>query len=161
MDEKDKHLAEAVLRRLCEGAQIDGIRFGPVLQILITDHASEKELIKGQIYLNLGSSWRVFDRLPPSLPNGEEELPELPQEEQIQAICRIRERVIVGVELGEMEPHLILTLDDGRVVFVNGKHEMYECWQIGVTRSGTEEPWLVVACPGGDVAVWAPQSFVA
>ncbi len=139
MDEKDKQLAESVLRRLCEGAQIDGIRFGPVLQILITDHVSGNEPLKGQVYLNLGSCWRVVATRQAVFPEGEEELPEVTPEEQIQAICSIRERVIVGVELGASEPHLILTLGDGRVVFVNGKHDVYECWDMGVAFSGVEE----------------------
>lgn len=50
MDSKDKQLAETVLKHLCEGSDVDGIRFGPVLQILITNHSSDKELIPGQVY---------------------------------------------------------------------------------------------------------------
>ena len=159
MDAKDKYLAEAVLRRLCADSQIGGIRFGPVLQILIS-HANHEgdEPINGQVYLNLGSSWKVFDSCPASFPNSEDELPEAPAEEQIQIICDLRERTIIKAELGENQPHLILTLDDGRVVFVNGKHEMYECWNMGVAFSG--DSWQVIACPSGGVAVWAPKNFV-
>ena len=160
MNEQDKRIAEAVLDRLCKGAQIGGIRFGPVLQILIGDSDYEGEPLRGQVHLNLGSSWKVFETRPTSFPNGEDELPEAPQDEQIQTIVSIRERVINKVELGETEPHLILTLDDGKVVFVNGKHDQYECWQIGVAFSGAEESWLVVACPGGGIAVWTPETFV-
>lgn len=160
MDEKDKRLAEAALERLCRGAQIGGIRFGPVLQILIGDSDYEDKPLKGQVYLNLGSSWKVFEARPTSFPNGENELPEASQDEQIQAIVSIRERVIKKVELGETEPHLILTLDDERIVFVNGKHDQYECWDVGVAFDGTEETWLVVACPDGGVAIWTPKTFV-
>lgn len=160
MDAKDKQLAEAVLGRLCEGSEINGIRFGPVLQILISHiNAEGEEPINGQVYLNLGSSWKVFDSRPARFPNGEGELHEMPAAEQIRTICGLRERAIIKAELGEAEPHLILTLDDGRVVFVNGKHDMYECWDVGVAFSG--EMWQVVACPGGGVAIWAPGSFVA
>jgi hypothetical protein len=159
MDAKDKQLAEAVLRRLCGDSLIGGIRFGPVLQILIS-HINQEgaEPIYGQVYLNLGSSWKVFDIRPATFPNGEDELPEAPTEEQIQTICDLREGTIIKAELGEDQPHLILTLDDGRVVFVNGKHDMYECWDMGVAFSG--DGWQVIACPGGGVAIWAPQSFV-
>jgi hypothetical protein len=159
MDEKDKHLAEAVLQRLCEGSQIGGIRFGPVLQILISHINHERdEPIYGQVYLNLGSSWKVFNSRPASFPKGERELPEASAEEQLHAICDLRERTIIKAELGENQPHLILTLDDGRVVFVNGKHDMYECWDMGVAFS--RDGWQVIACPGGGVAIWAPKSFV-
>jgi hypothetical protein len=159
MNEKDKQIAKAALERLCKGAQIGGIRFGPVLQILIGDSDYEGELLKGQVYLNLDTSWKVFKSRPATFPNGENELPEASQDEQIQAIVSIRERVITKIELGEIEPHLILTLDDDSVVFVNGKHDQYECWNVGVAFSGTEEIWLIVACPDGNVAVWTPNSF--
>jgi len=159
MDAKDKQLAEAVLRRLCENSEINGIRFGPILQILISHVNPEGDQpIYGQVYLNLGSSWKVFDSRPTSFPNGEDELPEASAEEQIQIICELRERTIIKAELGEDQPHLILTLDDGRILFVNGKHDMYECWDIGVAFSG--DYWQVIACPGGGVAIWAPRGFV-
>ena len=159
MNIKDKQLAEAVLRRLCKEAQIDGIRFGPVLQILIShvNHLGDDPL-HGQVYLNLGSSWKVFDSRPAFFPNGEDELPQAAAEEQIQAICDLRERAITNAEICENEPHLILTLEDGRVLFVNGKHDLYECWDMGVAFSA--DKWQVVACPGGAVAIWAPQSFI-
>jgi len=160
MDEQDKRIGEATLDRLCKGAQIGGIRFGPILQILIGGSDYEVEPLRGQVYLNLGSSWRVSETRPTSFPNGENELPDAAQDEQIQTICSIRERVITKVELGETEPHLILTLDDERIVFVNGKHDQYEYWDIGVAFSGAEETWLVVACPNGGITVWAPKTFV-
>ena len=159
MDAKDKQLAEAVLRRLCENSQIGGIRFGPVLQILIS-HTNRKqdEPIHGQVYLNLGSRWQVFDSRPLSFPSNEGELAEASPEQQIETLCGLKERTIVKAELGEDEPHLVLTLNDGRVLFINGKHASYECWDIGVAFA--EEMWKVVACPGGDLAIWAPQTFV-
>jgi hypothetical protein len=160
MNEQDKKLAKAALERLCKGAQIGGIRFGPVLQILIGDSDYEGKPLKGQVYLNLSSSWRVFETRPASFPNGEDELSEASQDEQIQAIVSIRERVIRKVELGENEQHLILTLDDEQVIFVNGKHDRYECWDMGVAFDGNEETWLVVACPGGGIAIWTPKNFV-
>ena len=159
MNEPDKQLAEDVLKKLCEGAQIDGIRFGPVLQIIISHHGVEKQFARGQVYLNLLARWALFDTRPRRFPGGEEELPEVTPEEEIQRIVAMRERVITKVELGESDPHLILTLDDERVVFVNGMDDSYETWDMGVAFSSEEEPWQVVACPGGRVAVWAPSTF--
>jgi len=67
----DKTLAESVLDRLCVGAQVDGIRFGPVLQMLITHHG--QEIVRGQVYLNLGSRWAVFRDSRLQLPASEDE----------------------------------------------------------------------------------------
>lgn len=159
MELKDKRIAEAVLKRLCQGAQIDGIRFGPVLQILITDHSSTQAPIRGQIHLNLASSWALFESLPNPLPDHEDDLPDVPVEQQLQTICGIRELMITDIQLGETQPHLLLRLEDGRTLLVNGRHDMYECWQLGVAMGNPQERWMVVATPGGGVAVWAPDSF--
>jgi hypothetical protein len=157
---EDKMLAEGVMRRLCQGAQIDGIRFGPILQLLITDHGSGKAPIRGQVYFNLASTWAVFDLAPASFPDNEKALPEPPVEEQLQTLCSLRERVITEIRLGEDQPHLILSLDDGRILFVNGRHEQYECWQLGAAFGNPGEFYMVVALPGGGgVAVWAPENF--
>ena len=161
MDEEDKRIAKAVLDRLCKGAQIGGIFFGPILQILVYKSNYEGESLTVPVNLTLTtSSWKVFKTRPTSFPNGEDELPEASQDKQIKMICSIRERIITKVELGETEPHLILTLDDERVVFVNGKDDYYECWDIVAGISGTGETWNVVAYPSGGLAIWTPKTFV-
>ena len=161
MIEKDRVLAEAVLRRLCQGAQIDGIRFGPIIQILITDHASSKPPIRGQVYLNVGSTWRLFDRVPVHLPESEADYSEMSDVEALSTLISIREQVITSVALGMEAPHLILTLESSRVLVLNGHHEQYEPWELGVALGDPAERWLVVACPGDAIAVWAPDSFSA
>jgi hypothetical protein len=158
-DTEDKQLAFAVLRRLCQGAQIDGIRFGPILQILITDHVSLKPKIRGQTYLNIGSTWAVFETPPASWPDSEEDLPMPTVDEQLRILCGIREAVITDIALGEERPHLLLHLEDGRTLFINGRDEHYECWQVGVAWSGLGDYWMVVALPGGGVAIWSPENF--
>lgn len=97
MDEEDKRIAELVIDRLCKGARIDGIRFSPILQILISGSDYEGEQLTGQVYLNLMSARKVFDTRPTSFPNDEDELPEASQDEQIQTICSIRELIIIGL----------------------------------------------------------------
>jgi hypothetical protein len=42
-------------------------------------------------------------------------------------------------------------------LFVNGRHPIYECWEVGVAFSGG--PWSVFACPGDGISVGAPESF--
>ena len=159
MTPDDKALAEAVVRRLCVGAQIDGIRFGPVLQLLITGHASGKPPVPGQVYVNLGSTWQVFPLRPASFPEGEDALPDYVEDEALRILCELREAEIVSAALADDAPDLILTLSDGKVFFLNGRHEQYETWQLGVALGRPDETWLVVACPGNEVAVWAPDSF--
>ena len=159
MDVKDKNLAETVLSHLCVGGQISGIRFGPILQMLIGDFSSNSA-VRGIVYVNLASTWKVYNSVPAKFPDDEKDLPELDADEQIQLICSVREVQIVKVELGESQPHLIITQEDGRIIFINGRHEMYECWQAGVSCGDPNEMWMVVACPSGGVAVWAPESFV-
>ena len=121
MKDEEKTLAELILQRLCKNAEISGIRFGPILQILLTNEGSHKFPINGQVYLNLSSRWKVIDFRPLQFPESEDDLLEMTNEEEIQVICSIRERIIENVEIGKNYPHLILTLDDKRVVFVNGK----------------------------------------
>jgi len=158
MNSSDRATALAVLRHLVEGAQVDGVRFGPVLQLLITNH-SKKSAVKGQVYINLESRWEIFDALPQPLPNGEHEFRELTRDEELWLLCSIREAQIDRVDLGGETPHLMLVLEGGRVLFLNGHHDQYEPWQCGVALGDRDERWLVVACPGGDVAVWAPPTF--
>jgi hypothetical protein len=154
----DRVRGEEVLRRLCVGAQVDGIRFGPVPQLLITDHASKKTPVRGQIYLNLASRWSIFPSRPEILPLGEESLDEPEETEALRQLCEMREAVIVQAELGADAPDLLLTFEDGRVFFLNGRHEQYETWQFGIAFR-SDAGALVGACPGNEVAVWElPQS---
>ena len=159
MNEDEKKFAEIVLKRLCKGTQVDGIRFGPTLQILLSPCAIAPDSIKGQVYLNLSDRWTVFETRPDNFPKNENDLLEVSTEDEIQRIVALRERVIINVELGTSEPHLILTLNDGRVLFVNGKHGLYESWDMGVAYGSEKELWQVIACPGGGIAIWTPSTF--
>jgi hypothetical protein len=152
----EKSLAEAVLRRLCVGARIDGIRFGAIPQLLVTDHDGGQPPMLGQVYLNLGSTWTVFPERPPSFPVGEEALPDREEGEALRELCELRGAVIRDVELQHDAPDLALTFDDGRVFFMNGRHDHYEPWELGVAFAPGER-FLVVACPGNGIAIWAPR----
>lgn len=159
MNADDRKFATAVLNRLCRGAQIDGVRFASVLQVLITDYASGQAPIKGHVFLNLASFWATFDEMPESLPQSEDDFVEPGDAEQISTIYRLRENRIVDVALGTEVPHLLIKLENHQVLFVNGWHPVHECWQLGVAMGDPAERWLVVARPGGGIAVWAPSSF--
>lgn len=157
MNLEEKHFGERVLSWLCQRGQIDGIRFGPVLQILISPPGVENHPgLKGQIYLNLGS-WTIFPHRPKDFPTAEWNDSDISVEEQLRQLCDLSEQMITSVELGDEIPHLILSLSDGRVLFVNGNHAMYESWGLGVAFSA--ENWIVIACPGGGLAIGTPTSF--
>lgn len=157
MEKEEKNLADLILQRLCKNAEINGIRFGPVLQILLASECLQNAPIKGQVYLNLSSRWKIFDSLPAQFPESED-LPEMTNEEEMQTICSIRERIIKKVELGKNAPHLILTLDDERIIFVNGKDDQYESWDVGVAFGDVEQSWQVIACPSGELAIFLPPN---
>ena len=157
MNLQNRYLAEAALRHLLLEAQVEGIRFTPNLQLLIKK--SKKTLLQGQIYLSLESRWMLWSTEPEKLPAHEDDIPELSIEEELKTLYALREQVITDVQLGELSPHLTLTLASGHILFMNGKHDLYECWQVGVSRERPEESWMIVSCPGDDIAVWAPQQF--
>ena len=111
----DRSRAEIVLRRLCVGAQIDGIRFGVIPQLLITDQASGKPPINGQVYLNLGSTWCIYPNRPESLPLSEDTLLEHEESEALRQLCEIREAVIVEAELALDAPDLLFGVRVGAI----------------------------------------------
>lgn len=141
------------------GGRIGGMYFGPVLQILITDPTASKEGFLSPTYVNLSSPWAVFEVRPERFSEGERELPELEEEQEIQAVVSLRGMQIKKVELGEEAPHLILTLEGGKVIFLSGSNEHYESWQAGAGVWKTDGMWMVVAGPQRNIAVWAPEEF--
>jgi hypothetical protein len=102
----------------------------------------------------------VFDAEPDSLPDSEAELPSREAEEETRAICSMREHHIKKVCVGSSAPHLMLTLEDRRFFSLNGWSVGYETWDIGVAFGNPGETLLVVATPGDELVVWAPDSFI-
>jgi hypothetical protein len=158
MNPRDRYLAEAALRHLLLGARINGVQFGNSLQLLMKK--SDKLLLNGQIHLTVESPWMLCPATLESLSADEYDIPALSVEEELKIIYGLREQVIMAVRLGELSPHLLLTLESGYTFFLNGKHDLYECWQVGVSMGRPDECWMIVSCPGGEIAVWAPQKFV-
>jgi hypothetical protein len=164
MKEIDRQLGTAVLRQLLLNASIGGVRFGPLLQLLVDDHRPERRSRSrplGQTYINLESPWAVFPTRPDRLPSRSDDFPVLDEDEQLRVLCSIRFHEIADVELGDLYPHLILTLASGRLFILCGQHDRYESWQCGVAHGSREEYWLIVATPGGGLAIWAPEHFTA
>ena len=155
-----REVAEAVLRRLCQGGSVNGIRFGGILEMLVQDSFHPLPPLRGQVYINLASRWTLFESRPSQFPEHENELPELTVEQELHLLCTIRERTIERVELGHAKPHLILTLDTGAIFFLCGNNDSYESWDVGVAMGDRSEQWHVIALPGGEVGIWAPKPFL-
>ena len=61
------------------------------------------------------------------------------------------------IKLGETSPHLHIIFNSGKILFINGYHEKYECWQAGDGHGFTGDEWLVVAVPQNGIATWILQ----
>ncbi|MGN1401033.1 MAG: hypothetical protein ACI4XL_05990 [Bacillus sp. (in: firmicutes)] len=159
MDKEDKLYAEKVLKYLFLGAQVDGMQFGispAIIKIHFTNFEGS-DGYGGQLYLNIESKWCLFDNPPEKYPSKEDEMEDYSEDEEYNRIYKIRRQKVVNIQLGEKTPHLYITLENGYIIFVNGFHDKYECWQAGVQYDDVD--WLVVSVPGDEIATWAPKRF--
>ena len=155
---KDKKFALPILKRLFEFSHMDSFGLSPAIDYLeFSENSSWNESIKGTIYLQIESRWTLLDSLPEILPNSEDDLPDLKEEERTGLLTSLKDIEIVGVELGSKQPHLILTFENDKVLLVNGVNN-FECWQAGV-RNVPKESCEIIACPGESLAVWEPKTF--
>ena len=162
MDPQERQRAIAALRYLCVGAQIVGLRFAPTIHLLLDDvgiaaQPSRRSSLDGEASLRLESRWSVFPSMAAVFPHEVSDLGPPSVEEQLRLLCALRERVITALELGRTEHHMILTLDTGEVLFVNGHDERYECWELHAFTTDSADPWLIVAGPGNRVDLSAPK----
>ena len=152
MDELDRQLAEDVLNRLFKNSTVNGLRFFTP-QLLVD---GPKDILQDG-YINLTSEWVLLDSSSSEYP---ERFEELTQEEEEMEIHSMRGQEIDNVKIHSPWPHLLISFKSGKVLFINGKDEMYEPWTAGLTNHGKDsDTWLVVACPGGGLAVWAPDNW--
>jgi len=79
-------------------------------------------------------------------------------EDEYKLIISLRDKTVAEVEVCYPVPHLLVTFDDNSILYVNGHNDKYEPWQAGQSHS-KDETWLVVACPGDAIAIWAPEHF--
>ncbi|MDR4426032.1 hypothetical protein FOR95_21375, partial [Bacillus anthracis] len=86
----------------------------------------------------------------------EDDFEDYSEEEEYERIFEIRRQKVTDIQLGLESPHLIIILESGKIIFVNGFHDHYECWQAGMQC----EQWLVVAAPGNEIATWTPDKFI-
>lgn len=152
MTERDRQFAESVLNRLFRESTVTGLRF--FTPQLLLDAPRD---IRQDGYINLTSEWGLFDSPPSAYPDS---FGELTQEEEELQIHRLRGEEVEKVEILSPWPHLVVHFKSGKVLYMNGRDEQYEPWTAGLTSfGGNSDTWLVVACPGGGVAVWVPEGW--
>jgi methionyl-tRNA formyltransferase len=152
MEEADRKFAELVLNRLFKDSSVNGLRF--FTPQLLLDGPKD---IRQDGYINLTSEWEVFESVPAKYP---ESFKEISQEQEELEIHKLRGEEVEKVEVLSPWPHLVVHFKSGKVLYLNGKDEQYEPWTAGLTNFGNDsDQWLVVACPGGGLAVWAPEGW--
>jgi len=65
--------------------------------------------------------------------------------------ARLADVRVQSIHLGTYHGHLWLTFESGDTLFVNGRDETYESWELSYGD------YMVVALAGGDLAVWLPS----
>ncbi|KAA0745504.1 hypothetical protein DN389_13825 [Bacillus sp. AY3-1] len=155
MNTEDKIYAEKVLKNLFIGSQVDGLQFGispGAIKIHFTTFHDSVDY-DGQLYINIESKWHLFNKPQKRYPLNEDEFEGYSEEEEYERIFKIRRQKVTDIQLALESPHLIITLESGQIIFVNGFHDDYECWQAGVQC----EQWLVVAAPCNDISTCIPD----
>ncbi|PEB37426.1 hypothetical protein CN936_25820 [Bacillus cereus] len=158
MNTEDKIYAEKVLKNLFIGSQVDGLQFGissGAIKIQFTNFHDSVDYDE-QLYINIESKWCLFNKPQKRYPLNEDEFEDSSEEEEYERIFEIRRQKVTDIQLGLESPHLIINLESGQIIFVNGFHDYYECWQAGVLC----EQWLVVAAPGNEIVTWTPDEFI-
>lgn len=160
MKKKDKNFAERALKRLLIGSQLDGLQFGmgPGGARVSFTHYSMQE--PDMLWLNIEvRKIAVITNHEGQKSLIEENLKELDDENLFQLLLKNRREKVKDVWLGDESPHLYITFDSGKVLYVNGHDDNFECWQIGDQSGESGWDWLIVAVPGNDIAVWSPEEF--
>ncbi|MDN7228030.1 hypothetical protein QWY15_12045 [Planococcus sp. N064] len=121
MKKINKNFAERALKKLLIGSQLDGLQFGAghgTVRICFA-HYSEKE--PDTLWLNIEVRKIAIiasqDRLKSI---STEQLSELSEEDLLPLLLRHRRERVNDVWLGDASPHLYLSFESGRVLFING-----------------------------------------
>ncbi|PEC47401.1 hypothetical protein COJ46_04900 [Bacillus sp. AFS077874] len=161
MDIELKNFSEKALKHMFIGSQLDGVKFGVgpgAFLIRFINYYNSNDQPR-DLWLNIESKWNVFTSGNNDFPNSEDEMSELTEEEEYNLVFKLRREKVVDIKLGENVPHLFIVFQSGKTLFVNGHHNMYECWQAGNDAEYTGGDWLIVATPGDDIAAWVPDEF--
>jgi hypothetical protein len=154
MKPDDKVLAEAILKYVCVGRRICAVNFYTV-PILEIDVVNEPKF-ESDISLTIESEWRVFDELPVNIPIIQFPDSVVDQNRTSELICAMAYLGwyrIIDARLGDDIPHLLLKFENGKTLFINGHHDMYESWNLSAGK------FMIVATPGDEITIWHPDTF--
>ncbi|WP_214484833.1 hypothetical protein [Bacillus sp. SM2101] len=161
LDFAQREFVERALKHLFVESQLDGIKFGfgpGATFIRFVHYTSKKE--PSELWINIESKWTVFpSEMNDDFPNTEYEKGDLTEEEEFMLVFQLRRDKVVDIKLGDTVPNIFIVFQSGLTMFVNGRHDMYECWQAGDGAGYSGEEWLIVAAPEDDIAIWAPDDF--
>jgi hypothetical protein len=156
---KRREFSEKALKHLFIGSQLDGVKFGPGAGSMLIRFLHYTYKQPDGLWVNIESKWTFFPSAINDYPNSEDEMEDLTEEDEYSLVFKLRREKVIDIKLGENVPHLIIIFQSGLTMFINGHHDMYECWQAGDGAGYTGEEWLIVATPGDDIATWAPNDF--
>ncbi len=163
MNQKEKALAEAILRHLCIGRRICGLTFYaiPMLTFDTDDqHSGERAAI-----LTIEGPWALLDEIPADLTtiqwqdlDGSHDWRGRASAVAAAAVSLAWYRV-VDARLADEVPHLLITFSNGQALCVHGHRDHYESWNIVSGRQSAGNWFLVVAGPQDDLTIWTPDGF--
>ncbi|HEY8600780.1 MAG TPA: hypothetical protein VIL85_20255 [Thermomicrobiales bacterium] len=156
MTDEDHTLTEAALRYVLVGLRFCRAHFyGHPILYVEGPRPAERDWDGDDASILVGTRrWRIHETLPTDWQEGVASVAEQPIEDLVRAACMLRHTAIVEVRLGRPSPHLLLVFDDGRVLVLNGHHDLYEQWEL---MAGHEIG--VIAVPGDNIAYWLPEEF--
>ncbi len=177
--DQDRRVGEAVLRRLCLGAELVGMRwdsFPRGVSLLIDDTTRSKEDPRyrqyssqrpyGLLGIRVDGKWGLLESMPAAGASDErdiaEKLSENPTDVSLSQLMHVRTHPITEIRLGMAAAHLIVGFASGQVLFIQGDHPFHESWQVHLYQTITVDPdrlWMVVNTPGGDISIWTPSDF--
>lgn len=152
MNIADKNEVKKILKHLFVGSQLDGIVFGVGTRSiqLLFQHYSNKQ--PDRLYITIETEQYKITEHKVDI---EKKVEALEEEEKLRQILNIRREKVVDISLSETIPHLLVSFESGKTLFINGSDHYYECWQ-----AGDGDKWLIVAAPGNEVAFWSPDDFI-
>lgn len=112
------------------GSQIDGIRFELNNSLLYFMHYDGRNHT-AQLWLHCESRWIVYSKVLNTYPLSKNEMEIMKEEDLLKSVIDIRREKKVDIGLRAVSPHLIITFEPRKVLFVNVHHPHYECWKIG------------------------------
>jgi hypothetical protein len=150
MPHNDIELAVCVAEHLLLGRQIAGFSCAPNISFSKMEDGNIREINNT---LSIWNNW--------GLAHNEEEISNPEFETKPHNACsdlahaagELISFKVVEVKIHEETCDLSIKFENSHILFIRGYGEEFESWELNY------EDFSVVACPGGELAVWAPDNF--